>query len=140
MAISDQSPIYRDASLNLLEIINNGDFEAYTSDVVIQEINRASEEKTEALVVVIRNTKLEILENNSEILGLASKYVAARIIPEKYFDDALHIAIASYYELDAIFSWNFEHMVKLKTKKGVVSINALENYKPIEILTPLEVG
>ena len=70
---------------------------------------------------------------------MASAYVQAGLIPAKYFDDARHIAIASYFGLDAVLSWNFEHMVKFKTRKGVSSVNILNGYQSIEIISPLEV-
>jgi len=57
----------------------------------------------------------------------------------KYEDDALHIAIASVNNLDVIVSWNYKHIVKLKTKREVTGINALLGYKEIEIYSPLEV-
>jgi len=70
---------------------------------------------------------------------LAREYIEKGIIPAKYEDDAFHIAVASVNDLDAIVSWNFTHIVKLKTKREVSGINALMGYKPIEICSPQEV-
>jgi len=70
---------------------------------------------------------------------LADRYITEGLIPRKYDDDAVHIALASVYELDAIVSWNFEHMIKKKTKKGVIFVNGLMGFMPIKIITPLEV-
>ena len=70
---------------------------------------------------------------------LSRKYIAQGIIPEKYEDDAFHIAIASVNDIDVILSWNFEHIVKLKTKRETVAINLLMGYKEIDIYSPLEV-
>jgi len=66
-------------------------------------------------------------------------YIANGIIPEKYLADALHIAIASVNELDMIISMNFQHIVKRKTKIATANINALNGYREVEILTPMEV-
>ena len=41
--------------------------------------------------------------------------------------------------MDVIVSWNFRHIVKLKTKKEIVGINSLMGYKEIEIYSPWEV-
>ena len=57
----------------------------------------------------------------------------------KYKEDALHLAIASVNNLDVVVSWNFEHIVKLKTRQGVAAVNTLLGYKPIEIVSPQEV-
>ena len=83
---------------------------------------------------------MELLALNEAIEELADKYIEEGIIPAKYRNDALHIAVASGYGLDAIVSWNFEHRVKLKTKQGVIAVNGLLGYKPIEIVAPPEVS
>jgi len=41
--------------------------------------------------------------------------------------------------LDVLISWNFSHIVKLKTKMRVVGINRMLGYKEIEIVSPWEV-
>jgi len=71
-----------------------------------------------------------------EILELANKYVEEGIFPIKYFDDALHVACASVNACNAVISWNFKHMVKLKTILSVNGINKYMGYADIEILTP----
>jgi len=138
-AVSDQVPKFKEASLELFEMIKKDMYEASTSEVVIREINNAKEEKANQLMGVIKELDLERLEINKEIEALAEEYIKADLIPVKYIDDALHIAIATYYEMDAVVSYNFEHMVKWKTKHGVPSVNVLHGYKAIEIVSPMEV-
>lgn len=138
-AFSQQSPDYKEATLRLLELVREGVYEGYISEVVIREINKAGKEKAEQLMGLILDLSPGRLEINAEIERLAEEYVKAGLIPVRYTEDASHIAVASFYEIDIILSWNFEHMVKFKTKKGVVGINTLLGYKPVEILTPLEV-
>ena len=70
---------------------------------------------------------------------LAKEYIAQGIIPKRYENDALHIAVAAVHDLDVIISWNFEHIVKMKTKRQVNAINTLLGYKGIDIYTPREV-
>jgi len=41
-----------------------------------------------------------------------------------------------FNEADALISWNFKHMVKLKTIRGVNGINRMLGFKELEILTP----
>jgi hypothetical protein len=41
--------------------------------------------------------------------------------------------------MDAIISWNFRHIVKLKTKVEVNGVNKLLGYKEVEICSPEEV-
>ena len=138
-AISDQAPSYKEDTLKFFKTIRSNIHEAYTSEVVLREINRANIDHAIRLRSVINDLELEVLQVNEEIERLAEEYVRAKLIPSRYIDDALHIAVATYYELDAIVTWNFEHMIKYKTKKGVISINVLKGFKPVEIISPSEV-
>lgn len=139
-AISDQVPDYKEATLRFLDSIRQEACEACISEIVLREINEADKEKAVKLMSVVNSLELEELELNRDIEELSEEYIKAGLIPVKYADDALHIATASFYELDVVLTWNFEHMVKFKTRKGVTAVNALIGYKPIEIITPLEVG
>lgn len=80
----------------------------------------------------------EVLKTNQKIEDLANTYIENDVFPERYFDDALHVAIASFYEISYLVSWNFEHMVKVKTRRLVRLVNALEGFKEIEIVSPPE--
>ena len=84
-------------------------------------------------MAAIESIDVEITE---EIKELANKYVEESIFPSKYFDDSLHVACASVMGCNAIVSWNFKHMVKLKTILAVNGINKYMGYGEIEILTP----
>ncbi len=46
-----------------------------------------------------------------------------RFNSEKYYYDALHIAIATKYKLDAIVSWNLTHIVKFSTIYRLKNLN-----------------
>ncbi|RKI42831.1 hypothetical protein D7V86_04630 [bacterium D16-51] len=40
------------------------------------------------------------------------------------------------YGCDCIISWNFKHIVNIKTIRGVRAITNLRGYKPVEIINP----
>ncbi|MDI6704171.1 MAG: hypothetical protein QME40_05845 [bacterium] len=69
---------------------------------------------------------------------MARAYIEKEIFSEKYIDDALHVAMASYYDISYLVSWNYEHLVKVRTRRLVNSVNILEGFKEIEIVSPLE--
>lgn len=58
-------------------------------------------------------------------------------IPSMYYDD-YHIAIATVNQMDFLVSWNFRHIVNVKTKQMVNLINLQNGYKTIEIIAPPE--
>ena len=75
---------------------------------------------------------------NKKVRDLANAYINHGVFQEKYIDDALHVAIATYHDISYVVSWNFEHLVKVKTRKTVNLVNILEGYKEIEIISPQE--
>ncbi len=109
------------------------------SDVVLQEIQRAPAARQEALHHAIAQYAPELLRLDEEAEALAERYVEADLVPARYRNDALHIAVAVVHDFDVIVSWNFEHMVKLKTKLGVNGMNKMLGYREIEIVSPEEV-
>lgn len=113
--------------------------EIFVSDLVIDEISKASKEECKMLKNVIKKYKCKFLTVTEECHNLAEKYIKAGIILSKYKNDALHIAIAIINNIDVVVSWNLEHIVKLKTIVGVNEINKKLNYPNILINTPEEV-
>ena len=81
----------------------------------------------------IEYTKLEI---NAEIVELAQKIIDMGILRPKSFDDCQHIAAAVVNACDCIISWNFKHIVNIRTIKGIRAITHLESYKDIDIMNP----
>lgn len=115
------------------------EYDPHISDIVLEEINRCPEPRRGKMISLITQHEIKQLRLDEVTQELARKYIEQGIIPEKYEDDAFHIAIATVNNLDVILSWNFEHIVKLKTKREVTAINLLMGYKEIDIYSPLEV-
>lgn len=114
------------------------EYEVFISDIVLLEIEQATEQKKEMLSNIISKYKMRALESSEQIENLAKVYVKEGIIPKKYYNDALHIAIATKYKMDAIVSWNLTHIVKFKTKFQVKIINEKLKEKDVIICTPEE--
>ena len=81
----------------------------------------------------MRNSQID---NEAEVL--ANAYLEAGILPQKYFNDALHIAVATVNGIKFIVSWNFQHFVNVKTRQMVNLVNLREGYGVIEIIAPPE--
>ncbi|MBF0387864.1 MAG: PIN domain nuclease [Candidatus Omnitrophica bacterium] len=136
-AFADDAPKEMEDTLKFFKQIDR--FEVSISDIVLDEIERCPALKRGRLMEIITRHDWEILELDQAARKLAEHYLSAGVIPQKYRDDAYHIAIATVNDQDAILSWNFEHIVKMKTKREVVAINLLEGYRGIDIYTPKEV-
>lgn len=85
--------------------------------------------------------KPQELEVTNEALNLAKKYLEEGALPQKAFYDAIHAAIATVYELDALISWNLRHLASLRRMEKINGVNLKEGYsKKLELITPMEVS
>lgn len=112
-------------------------FKVYISEVVLAEIDATEDAQ---LKVKLRNTAVsfEILSIDEESRRLANEYVKHDAIPAEYSEDALHIAISTLNEIDYLLSWNFRHIVKVKTRRMVNMVNLSLGYPDLKIVTPAE--
>jgi len=124
---------------SLLEEIKKTTFEAFISPLVVAEIGKAPYDVRSGLINAVAEFHLPVLNETEESIKLAQDYIQEGIIPERFRDDARHIAIPVVYELDGLISWNYRHMVNIRVKRVVNAINLRLGYKPIEILSPEEV-
>ncbi len=110
--------------------------------VFVSEITVIELENTKDKILKVKFRKLivdmNVLRLNKKVRDLANAYINHGVFPEKYIDDALHVAIATCHDISYLVSWNFEHLVKVKTRKTVNLVNILEGYKDIEIVSPQE--
>jgi predicted nucleic acid-binding protein len=136
---AEDAPDKRQDTAQLFNEINEGKYIPYTSDYVLQELLKAEEPKKTEMVNLIEKYKVKFLEPDKNAEILADKYVSEDIIPEKFRVDGIHIAMATINDLDIIVSYNFRHIVKLRTIIGTESINLREGYKRIGIFSPTEV-
>lgn len=112
-------------------------YELFFSDINLDEINGiTNQELKNKLKYLLKNgTKIKF---TPEVKGLTEIYIKEGIIPKKYENDAIHIALTTVYSIDILISWNFKHIVKRNTRIGVNLINLKEGYRSIEILAPPE--
>jgi predicted nucleic acid-binding protein len=111
----------------------------YISDVVLEEVVRAPEQLHFSLVRLLKEIHPLVLPESQETLTLAEAYVASHVVPASSRDDARHIAIATVAGVEALVSWNFKHMVNLRRRRLVHSVNIRLGYPLIELVSPEEV-
>ena len=111
-------------------------FDLYISQLVFQEANAGDKEASEKRQNILRN--IPILELREEAIELAEKFVQANVLPQKAGDDALHIAVATVYDLDYLLTWNCKHIANAVLLKKIASIAAEQGYELPTICTPYE--
>ena len=112
------------------------DYEVFISTLVIEELKRANIEVRDKMLSSVKDFHVLTVSEKAE--ELANCYLKQGVFPEKYYDDALHVALASENQIGIVISWNFTHLVKLKTRRMVSMVNLQEDYMQVEIISPPE--
>lgn len=120
----------------LWESFKRGKYDVYLSTVTLREISACPEPKQSQLKRYINQITFTMLDVTEEALDVAQQIIDMGILTSRSFDDCQHIGEAVVNGCDCIISWNFKHIVNIKTIRGVRAITNLKGYKPIEILNP----
>jgi predicted nucleic acid-binding protein len=138
----DDAPLLRDATKEFFaNTIATSVHNAFISSVVLDELKRTRDaDLRQSFIDAARQYGLEMLpEGDEEVDRLADVYMSRGVIPSAKFEDALHVAFATIYDMDVLATWNFRHLAKARAVQLIGGINQQEGYaKPLRILTPLE--
>ncbi len=115
-----------------------GNFRPVVSEVVDAEV-RDAPEPIRDIYSELLTLEPEFLNATEEAVQLAETYLEQQILTAKFFDDALHIALASVAEVDVLVSWNFKHIVHFDKIRLFTAVNIELGYKPLQIYSPREV-
>lgn len=84
-------------------------FELHSSDAVIAELQRGTlEDLKQRRIELISG--LNLLEVSYEVMEIATIYIDRLVMPRSGAGDALHLALASFYSLDVLLTWNCKHL------------------------------
>ncbi|WAM36591.1 type II toxin-antitoxin system VapC family toxin [Caldicellulosiruptor acetigenus] len=131
------NPEYMQVTKEFWEEVKKGKYDIYISDAVATELDECPEPKKSKLFKYLNGIEYEKIVIDEQVMELAEKYIAEGIIPAKYSGHAIHIAAASVKDCEILVSWNFKHIVKVKTIQGVNGINKLMGYREIQLVSPL---
>lgn len=120
----------------LWEMFKAGKHDVYLSTVTLREIEKCLEPKKTQLIDHLNEIQFTTLGITEDIISVASKIIDVGILTQKSFVDCQHIGAAVINKCDCIISWNFMHIVNVKTIREVKTITNLERYKMIEIWNP----
>ncbi len=133
----EDSPDRMKATLQFWEELKNrDDIIIYLSDVTIAEVSDCYEPKRSYIMNRLKEIHFTFLTKDDDAESLARQIIDLGILNNKSHDDCLHIAIAVLEACNYIVSWNFKHLVNVKTINGVRAITNLKGFSPIDIITP----
>jgi hypothetical protein len=111
---------------------------AIVSDVTLLELEKAPE-KVQKVLDSIPVAFKEHISFSEEKEDLANQYIQAGAVSMKFYEDALHIAIATVSRVDILASWNFKHIVNLDRIRKFNAVNLINGYPMLEIRSPREI-
>lgn len=134
----DDAPFETDITNKLWNKFKTGLYDVCLSDLTLYEVSRCKDDNKK-LLLANRLNEINYTEHkvNGKTKELSMQIINTGILNEKSFDDCQHIAVALQNGCDVIISWNFKHLVNVKTINGVTAISMLKGYKTINIIDPL---
>ncbi len=131
-------PEFAHWSNGLMADFSAGRFIPIVSRLTASEIEGAPEPVQKKLAEIL-GFNHELIRVEDEALELASRYQDHGILTPRYYDDGLHIALATIVSADLVVSWNFRHIVRFDKIRRFNAVNLENGYKTLEIHTPREV-
>lgn len=112
-------------------------YEVFVSRMTLSEI-QAHPDETRRNQLLDLVQPFTVLGVTAEAEALADEYLGRAVFPLAARADAVHVAVATVHAVGIILSWNFRHMVKLRTRQLLAAINPLLGYPVPQIVSPLE--
>lgn len=125
------------ASTKFFEAAEQGHFQIVISAVVFDEIALAPDHVREFFEGLL--SRMEVVAIDKAALDLQNSYLKHNIVTAKWYDDALHVALATVAGCDGIVSWNFKHIVNFQKIPLYNAVNNLNGHRSIFIHSPMEV-
>ena len=132
-------PEFAEWSNGLLQNFRDGLCKPLLSQVTATRAPRCARKGASGVCRTADCWEPRIIEATKSALELADAYQAHRILTPKFYDDGLHIAIATVGEADVLVSWNFKHIVHFDKIRMFNAVNLEYGYKPLQIFSPREV-
>lgn len=114
-----------------------GKYKIYISELVIAECSRGDKNAVRTRLNFVQN--IPFLKINKGCIELAELFFNKAFLPEKARDDALHVAIATYYKMDFLLTWNCRHLANAHFIRKLQTISFEEGLVIPTICTPQEI-
>jgi predicted nucleic acid-binding protein len=111
-------------------------YDLFISEATIAEIQTGVYPKQDQVFKLIE--KIDILVLNDDIEDIVKVYIKEFVMPKKKFGDAYHLAIASYYKIDFLLTWNCDHLANANKRQHIASVNLRLGLFVPEMVTPMQ--
>jgi len=134
--VQTSMPKEMDDMLKLWELIKNDVYDVVISEVVMNEIKAILDTQIlNNIISYLEQINYETVVITDEIHTIAKSIIHHGILTQNSYIDCVHIACALSTNCNCLVSYNFKHLVKIRTINGVRAISNLHGYGYIDILT-----
>ncbi len=114
-----------------------GEYSVNISKLVIDELREIADQRLRFSLLKLVSA-FKVLEITPEIEALADEYVKGGVVPVLFRSDAIHLAAATVNSVNYLVSWNFKHLVNVRTRGLVNEVNLKRSYRALDIVSPQE--
>ena len=92
-----------------------GDYECFISQVVWAELAEGNYPNKQGCLALVAG--VSVLSITDDIERIAAMYRTHKLMPRLPSRDSLHVAVASYYRMDFLLTWNCLHLANANKSK-----------------------
>lgn len=96
-------------------------YECFISPAVVEELERGTYPSRTKCLELARG--IPMLRLTEDILEIAEIYRARHLMPQDPVADSIHLAVASYYRMDYLLTWNCRHLANANKVRFLETIN-----------------
>ncbi|UCC30188.1 MAG: type II toxin-antitoxin system VapC family toxin [Phycisphaerales bacterium] len=111
-----------------------GDYECFISPAVLDELGTGSDPVQVACKALVEGSPILAVE--PEVLEIAEAYRARRLMLGDPAADAIHLALASYYRMDYLITWNCRHLANANKARHLGVLNVQMGLAIPRLVTP----
>lgn len=113
-------------------------FDLFCSPLVMREVSEGDPEAAKERLQKLSG--VPVLDLTEQAGDLARKIVGPGMIPPKYFEDALHVAVATVHGMEYLLTWNLTHIANATLRRKYEQEIRQAGYEPPIICTPEELS
>jgi hypothetical protein len=134
--LTEQAPEKRRVTEVFFEWLQLSEHRVYCSEIVFEELTQAPEAKRSKLLRALSDLQPAILPVTAQAAGLCRFYLDRGVLPSRYYNDAIQVALCACHEMDFLVTWNMRHMANVFRQEKINRANLEFGLRSIRIVTP----
>lgn len=131
--LDNGEPFRRDLTIRWWEH-ELSEYRVFSSILVRRELEHVAEPHRTGYLKLVE--PLEELEIVDEVAILAEGYISRGIFHRRFLADAVHVALASFYKIDYLVTWNFGHLANVRKQARIRLFNTAAGFFSPVVVTP----